>query len=171
MIYGKLIAALAIIAAFAAWTFGAYRIGGNAPRAELAARVSADKAADDARIKEDAAKQLDTNNVIASLAKEKQDALTNAHDGWVAYNGLLRKSSSASAGGAQSVPVASDVCNDPEANRRLSDAIQGYRVGLRAQLDDFEQRVGQMLELAGVQAADANELKAFLQQGKRINGN
>lgn len=147
-----------------------YKKGGDGPRAELSALTRQYKAAADEAAAKDKLKQSASTLLVGMLDKEAKDAKANAAAGWAAYNGLRKSGSRSSPGGAESVRTTAHVCEDPGADDRLSDAVQKYRVGIRAAMDRLEQGAGLLFEQAGVQAIDLVQMNKWATEQYKLNG-
>lgn len=146
-----------------------YKKGGDAPRAELHALKASYEAAEKAAADKDKLKKSASDLIVGMLDKEAKDAKADAAAGWAAYGELRKSGNRRSPGGAESIRTVARVCEDPGTDDRLSDAIQKYRVGFRAAMDDVEQRTGLLLEQAGVQAIDLTKVNTWAVEQHKLN--
>ncbi len=152
-----------------------YHLGGNGPRADLAALKQAVEQAQKAYAAEDKRRAEASARLTKSLETQRDETAANAVAGWAAYYGV-QSASNRPGKGTEPVRPAPTICVDPDDNQRLSDALQSYRAEVRAGLDElFEAlrsrriEVGQLLEQAQLQAADAVACKAWAVEQHAIN--
>lgn len=167
---------LAVALLVGAWSFGCYRAGGSGPRAELEQLRAANEEAKRLHDAEDRRKAAETTTLITTLEGQRDTNARNAATGWAAYRGLLNKPRPGTSTGGEPVPVVAAICDDADANRRLSDALQGYRAEVRASMDELwradQERgraTGQLLEQAEHQTGELIVLKAWAVGAKAIN--
>jgi len=171
----KVLEALAAVAIVAAYTGLIYYEGGKGPRAERDAVIAGIKAAQAeherlSKMKEDA-----SIAALAELEKNHEKALEANNDEWADFLGSLPRARSGSRERAEPVQEPTNVCGNSN-DKRLSDAIQGYRVSLAESLQrlrNFDDRRNEdtagLLKLCGAQAIDLIEWKEFGIKLRTIN--
>lgn len=152
----------------AAWSIGCYFAGGSAPRAQLEQLRQANADAKRVHDAEDRRRAAETTTLITTLDGERDAKARDSARGWDAYRRLLKQPTARPGAAAEPVPIAAGICNDADADQRLSDALQRYREEVRASLDelwraDQERRAATagLLEQAERQTGELIVLKAW----------
>lgn len=176
----KVIGALVIAAATLAAAGYIFHLGGEAPRAQLAAHEKAVADAYKIRLANERRKTAEQKTLLTSLENERNEARKIAASGWDAYSTSerLRLAAARNLAGerAKSIRTASQFCGDAGKDQRLSDAVQRFRLEARGALDecieaarDSRWDIQPLLVTAGEQAADLILIKSWALGSRRVN--
>ena len=139
---------LAVALAVAAYTGAVYHAGGAGPRAELAGLESRVQLAHDTQVAEDGRREREHKKLIQEKDNDRveSEALTVA--AFSAYVASLRAPASVAGEDKKPIPITSERCDDPAADKAISAAVQGFRDEVRAAVADFRDEVAGSLEEA-----------------------
>lgn len=155
-----------------------FHLGGEGPRAEKAQLEADIASAWKIKVANYKRKDAETAALITTLEGKHAENLRLVTAGWAAYHDdeLRRERERVARRGSQPARTEAHVCNDPDKDRGLSDAIQNFKLAARRALGLCRSAVtagredaGRLLEVAGEQASELVLLKSYVLGVDRIN--
>lgn len=174
----KVIAVIVLALAVTAILGYVYHLGGEAPRAELAALKANIEAATKAHAAENARKEGATKTLVTTLETKHAQDLRDVAAGWAGFHAdeLRRLTPSVAGGRPEPSRIETGVCGDADKDHRLSDQIESYRRAARSSLARCEGAArqsglsfGELLEGAQRESATLAECTAYVDGIDRIN--
>lgn len=161
-----LLIALAIAAAFG-WT---YHAGWSSCHAEHIAYVEKQQAVVAQLLIEQRRRQLETERLIKEANDDKANRLAEVGAAWAADHAEQLRRDADRDTRAKSAPVESRICGDAAKDQGLSDAIQEYLDGVRAEARQAREGIAGLLEQAQRQTEEWVNLQEVWSGIRRVNG-